>query len=46
VLNPAESYQKFPRIMTYTFIHPREIPGLDIYISLEMTPNLPGFAHT
>jgi hypothetical protein len=43
---PLESHQISPRIMTYTFIDPREIPGFDIYISSKMTPNLPGLAHT
>ena len=43
---PAEPYQKFPRIVTYTSVGPDELPGFDTHILPEMTQNLPGFAHT
>ena len=44
--NPAEPCPTFPRIVTYTFVGPDELPGFDTYILPEMTQNLPGFAHT
>jgi len=44
--NQAKSYQKFPRIVTYTFVGLDELPGFDTHILPEMTQNLPGFAHT
>ena len=44
--NPAEPYQKFSQIVTYTFVGPDELPRFDTYILPEMTQNLPGFAHT